>query len=249
MSQVQQVVDTLKQLLKQQNITYKQLAHKLNMSEANIKRMFSCASFTLERLQDICDILDIGLTDLFALSEKQVEKLNQLTDEQEALLLEDPKLLLVAVCIRDGWTFDEITEHYSIDKLELVRLMASLDKIRIIDLLPNNNYRSLIAQDFRWIPGGKLERFMEQEVLVKFIQPKKGEQWNFRFYLRGRYSESSIDIINRRLNQITREAAQLNIEDQSLPLDKRKHVGILLAMRPWEPSLFENLRRSKDVLS
>ena len=86
---------------------------------------------------------------------------------------------------------------------------------------------------------------MEREVMVKFMAPKKEEPWTFRFYLRGRYSQTSVDIIQRKLNQLTKEAAVLNQEDANLPLSKRQHFGILMAMRPWEPSLFENLRRNE----
>ncbi|MFT2090926.1 helix-turn-helix domain-containing protein [Paraglaciecola sp. 2405UD69-4] len=243
MSQISQVSQTLKSLLRQQQITYKEIAEKLGMSEANIKRIFSTQSFTLQRLEQICDVLNMTMADLFALTQKQVQQISQLTVEQESELLADPKLLLIAVCVRDAWKFDEIISYYDIDKLECIRLLARLDKLKIIDLLPNNHFKSLIAQDFRWIPGGPLERFMEQEVLVKFMAPRQNEQWLFRFYLRGRYSQSSIDIIQRKLNQLTKEAAELNIEDSDLPLNKRQHIGLLMAMRPWEPSLFENMRR------
>ena len=41
MSQISQVSDTLKMLLKQQKLTYKDIAEKLEMSEANIKRIFA----------------------------------------------------------------------------------------------------------------------------------------------------------------------------------------------------------------
>ena len=244
MSQISQVNQTLKRLLRQQQITYKDIALKLDMSEANIKRIFSTQSFTLQRLEQICDIVQMSLSDLFALTEKQVQQISQLTVEQENELLADPKLLLVSVCVRDAWKFDEIIGYYDIDKLACIQLLARLDKLKIIDLLPNNHFKSLIAQDFRWIPGGPLEKFMEQEVMVKFMAPKQNEPWHFRFYLRGRYSQSSVDIIQRKLNQLTKEAAVLNQEDADLPLNKRQHIGLLMAMRPWEPSLFENMRRS-----
>ncbi|MGJ8681439.1 helix-turn-helix domain-containing protein [Paraglaciecola sp.] len=243
MSQIKQVNLVLKQLLRQHQITYKDIAQNLGMSEANIKRIFSTQSFTLERLEQICDLLKMNLSDLFALAQQQIQKISQLTVEQEQELLADPKLLLVAVCVRDAWKFVEIIDYYNIDKLACIQLLAKLDKLKIIELLPDNHFRSLIAQDFRWIPGGPLERFMEQEVMVKFMAPKQNEKWNFRFYLRGRYSQSSIDIIQRKLNQLTKEAAVLNQEDAELPLDKRQHIGLLMAMRPWEPSLFENMRR------
>ena len=243
MSQIAQVSQTLKQLLKQHQLTYKDIAKSLDMSEANIKRIFSSNSFTLERLEQICEIIGLSLINLFSITQQQAAKVSQLTAEQEDQLLADPKLLLMAICVRDGWTFKEVINYYEIDELECIRLFARLDKLKIIELLPNNLYRSLIAQDFRWIPGGSLEKYMQQEVMVKFMAPKQNEAWTFRFYLRGRYSQSSIDIIKRKLDQIRQEAAQLNAEDQALPLNQRQHMGILLAMRPWEPSLFENMKR------
>jgi len=243
LSQIKQVANTLKQLLKQQKMTYRLVAQELAMSEANIKRVFATNNFSLERLEQICNVINLSLSDLFALSEKQQQQLTELTLEQEQELIENPKLLLVAVCVRDYWRFEEIIEHYDFDLHECIRLMAKLDKIKLIQLLPNNNYKLLIAQDFRWIKNGPLERFMEKEVLTRFMASSFDGDDCFRFYLRGRYSQSSVEIIQRKLNQITKDAAELNIEDSDLPLDKRKHIGMLFAMRPWEPSLFEQFKR------
>ncbi|MFD2167473.1 helix-turn-helix domain-containing protein [Thalassotalea euphylliae] len=247
MSQIKLVTDTLKQLLKQHNITYRQVASALEMSEANIKRVFANHSFSLERLEQICDIINLTLSDLFSLAAKQrQEEITELTLEQEQELIDNPKLLLVAVLVRDYWKFEEIIEHYDIDKHEAIQLLAKLDRIKLIQLLPNNKYKLLIAQDFRWISNGPLEKFMEKEVLNRFMASKFDGEDCFRFYLRGRYSQTSIDIIQRKLNQLTKEAAELNIEDSELPLSKRKHTGMLFAMRPWEPSLFEQFRKVKE---
>lgn len=228
-------------------MTYRDIATRLDMSEANVKRVFATSSFSLERLEQICHLINLTLSDLFVLAEKQQQQLTELTLEQEQELIDNPKLLLAAVCVRDSWRFEEIIEHYEIDVHECIRLFAKLDKIKLIQLLPNNNYKLLIAQDFRWIKNGPLEKFMEKEVLNRFMASKFDSEDSFRFYLRGRYSQQSIELIQRKLNQLTKEAAELNIEDSSLPLSKRKHIGVLFAMRPWEPSLFEQFRRqNKD---
>ena len=71
MSQLEDVCATLKALLKQQHITYKMLAEQLAMSEANVKRMFSLKQFALARLEAICTVLNISLSDLFVLVEQQ----------------------------------------------------------------------------------------------------------------------------------------------------------------------------------
>ena len=244
MSQIKQVTQRLKQLLKEQGMTYKSLSEQLQLSEASVKRCFSQQSFTLERLEQVCEALGLTLSDVFIQVAQSQPKVSQLSEDQERDLLDNPRLLLAAVCVRDGWQFNEIIDYYDIREPEAVRLMVKLDRLKLIEFLPGNRYRLLIAQDFRWIPGGPLERFMEQEVMVKFMSPKKNEPWAFRFYLRGRYSQSSVEIIQRRLNQLTREAAELNEEDARLPINERTHMGLLMAMRPWEPSLFEAMRRT-----
>ena len=172
MSQIKQVTQRLKQLLKEQGMTYKSLSEQLQLSEASIKRCFSQQSFTLERLEQVCEALGLTLSDVFIQVAQTQPRVSQLSQAQERELLENPRLLLAAVCVRDGWQFNEIIDYYDISEPEAVRLMVKLDRLKLIEFLPGNRYRLLIAQDFRWIPGGPLERFMEQEVMVKFMELK-----------------------------------------------------------------------------
>ncbi len=245
MSQIKQVTDKLKLILRERQLTYKILADKLAMSEANVKRIFANHSFTLERLEQICHVCDLSLSDLFILVEKERPLLSRLTHEQELELVNNIELFLVAVCVRDAWQFDDIIEHYEIDSLHLVQLMARLDKLKMIELLPNNRYKLLITQDFRWSENGPLARFMEREVLSKFMANSFKGEHSFRFYLRGSYSQNSISYIQRKLEQLTNEVAQLNVQDAELPLKERHKIGLMLAMRPWELPMFAELRRKQ----
>lgn len=244
MSQLTEVCEIVKSTLKQQGITYKALAKQLQMSEANVKRMFSLQQFSMARLEEICGVIGISLSDLFLLVENQKKKLIQLTEEQEQEMINDTKLFLVAACVRDGWRFDEIIHHYQIDQFECVQLMARLDRLKIIQLLPNNQYKMLISQNFHWIPNGPVEKYMDKNGITKFMASSFVGENNVRFYIRGSYSQSSINIIERKLNQLKKEVALLNQEDALLPIESRQHVGLLLAMRPWEMSIFKALRRN-----
>lgn len=245
MSQLAEVCEILKFTLKQQGITYKTLAQQLDMSEANVKRMFSLQQFSLTRLEDICGAAGISLSDLFLLVENQKKKLIQLTEEQEQEMINDTKLFLVAACVRDGWSFDEIIHHYQIDQFECVQLMARLDRLKIIQLLPNNQYKMLISQNFHWIPNGPVEKYMDTNGITKFMASSFVGENNIRFYIRGSYSQTSINIIERKLNQLKKEVSLLNQEDALLPIENRQHIGLLLAMRPWEMSIFKALRRNQ----
>ena len=66
-------------------------------------------------------------------SRRDVEELDE---EQEEVLVGDRKLLLVAFLLLNHWTVDQIVSAYDIDDLEMVRLLARLDRLKIIDLLP-----------------------------------------------------------------------------------------------------------------
>lgn len=243
MSQINQVTSHLKKLLKQNGITYKQVADHLDMSEASIKRVFASSSFSLARLEQVCQLCGISLSDLFLLVEKSQPQLTHLSHEQEQELVSNTKLFLVAVCVRDAWQFDEIVEHYQIEAHELIQLMARLDKLKMIELLPNNNYKLLISQDFRWLENGPLSQFMEREVLSKFMASNFKGTHSFRFYLRGSYSQNSIAYIQKKLDQLTQEVAELNQQDAKLALHERHKVGLLMAMRPWELPMFAALKR------
>ncbi len=243
MSQLDAVCETLKSTLKQQSITYKSLAQQLDMSEANVKRMFSIKQFSLARLEEICGVIGISLSDLFLLIENQKKKLVQLSTEQEYELIADIRLFLVAACVRDGWSLDNIIRYYQIDQFECIQLLAKLDRLKMIQLLPNNQYKILISQDFQWIPNGPLEKFMEKNGIEKFMASSFTNENSFRFYIRGTYSQASISIIERKLNQLKKEAGLMNQEDALLPVENRHHIGLLLALRPWELPQFKLLRR------
>ena len=97
MAQARALVGVLKQVLKSRGVTYAEIARRLGMSEASIKRVFAKGSFTLERLDKICDVLGIEITDLAKMVEHESERVVQLTLQQEKAIVADPKLMLVAV--------------------------------------------------------------------------------------------------------------------------------------------------------
>lgn len=58
------LIEVLKRELKSRDITYADVAKKLDLSEASIKRMFSTKDFMLSRLDDICEFAGIEFADL-----------------------------------------------------------------------------------------------------------------------------------------------------------------------------------------
>src|SRR5215470_10401320 len=116
MTQATAMVEALKRTLKARKITYGHLARSLQMSEASVKRMFSRNHFTLERLERVCELAKTTLSELAREVDSASSHVAQLTPEQETEIIRDPKLLLVAVCVLNQLTLEQIVHAYSIAK-------------------------------------------------------------------------------------------------------------------------------------
>ena len=247
MAQTPALIDTLKQVLKDHGLTYRQVADKLEMSEANVKRMFARRRMTLDRLEAICRLIPMELSDLFHLFEESRHQISHLTLEQEEELVRDPLLLLVAVSVRNRLGFEDILTNYRISESECIRCLAALDRLKVIDLLPGNRIKLRIDEDFRWLPNGPIERFFEKRILSQFLRAGFHGELETRLFVFGLLGEDSVKLLRRRLETISREFADLHRQDSHLPLKDRRTIGLFLAMRPWEAEVFRPYSRRQSL--
>lgn len=243
MAQTAELVKTLKTALKSHQLTYSEVARRLDMSEANVKRLFITKRFTLERLEQVCQLMQMELTDLFQLYQESRQKISQLTLEQEKELIADEKLLLVAVSVRNHLTFNEIISNYLISETECIRCLAKLDKLMIIDLLPGNRIKLRIDEDFHWIQNGPIEDFFQKKIQKQFLKGSFRGELEHRRFLFGLLGDSSTRLMLNKLQVLAKEFAELHRQDAHLPLEKRHTIGFMMALRPWELEVFKPLLR------
>ena len=162
MQERDRIVNTLKTELRKQGKTYADLTEVLSLSHASVKRLFSERNFTLDRIETICRFLGMDIAELIHIMEKNSDRLEQLTMEQELQLVTDEKFLCMAHALLNRWTFAEVTETYSISEHEAIQFMARLDKMKLIEMLPGNRYKLLVSRKFNWIPAGPIQRFFEK---------------------------------------------------------------------------------------
>jgi len=245
MAQIAALIDTLKQALKNRHLTYAEIARQLDMSEANVKRMFSAKRFTLDRLEAVCALLQMEISDLVYLYEESRQRISHLTENQEQELVNDNKLLLVAVSVRNRLSFKDIIENYNLSDTECIQHLAKLDKLKIIDLLPQNRYKLRIDEDFRWLPGGPIEIMFEQQIKKQFLNTAFNKPSEYRLFSYGLLGETSMQILIQKSQQLASEYAELLRQDAKLPIAQRKNFGMMIAMRPWKVDLFEPFVRAK----
>ena len=208
-----------------------------------MKRMFSTNSFTLQRLESVCHFINLDLIELAKQAEETQNRISHLTEEQEKKLVSDTELMLVAVCVRNQWQFDDIVKNYTITESECIKHLATLDKLKLIELLPGNRVKLLIRPDFRWLPAGPIERFYRENIQREFFNSNFSKSNEERLFLTGFLSRGSAEQLLIKLNRLASEFAELHRDDMSLPIENKVNVGLVLACRPWELAVFSALRK------
>ncbi len=243
MARSKQLVDAIKVTLKQQGITYRQLAQKLDVSESTVKQMFANGNFSLNRLDLICELLDVDLNALLELSESLEDRLTSISLEQEQALVEDKKLLVVAYCLVNHWKVDEIVERYDIGDIEVITLLARLDKMRLIELQPNNKVRLLMANNFSWNPNGPIEKYFRSTIQTEFFNTTFEEDGALRVVKNGVLTmKGQVDLHNR-LKMLDSLFDEISEQERKIPISERHGVTMILAIRNWEVSIFTDLER------
>lgn len=245
MTQSAALVEALKRELKVRDITYAQVAKALALSEATVKRMFSRRDFTLARIDAISELAGIDLIDLVAGIGRDEKSLSQLSTAQEAEIVADPKLMLVAICALNLWTIEQIVDAYSLSEIECVALLLRLDRLGIIELQPNNRIKLRLSRAFTWQAGGPIQRYFKQHVLADFFMSHFDQPGELLQLVTGRLSDASRTVFVERLKRLAREFNQQHVDDAKLPFGERDGVTVLVAARPWEPRTFEDLRRKR----
>ncbi|WP_144391595.1 helix-turn-helix domain-containing protein [Pleionea sediminis] len=238
-----EMIQALKKQLKQAGVTYAQLATGLEMSEANVKRMFSQGNMTLQRMEKICDLLQLDFLQLAQFANKQRSQVTELKLEQEEELVANKKLLLLAQLLLSRWTLEEVQEVYEFEEHELTQLLAKLDRIRFIELLPGNRVKLLVSSFFKWQPNGPVQRFFEQNIQVEFFRSRFNDETEKLIFISGMLSRGSNRKIQDKMTEIASEFERCLQEDMIYPAKEKDGCSLVMGIRSWEIKAFDDFRR------
>jgi transcriptional regulator with XRE-family HTH domain len=239
------LVATLKKALKAQGLTYRDVGKALGLSEANVKRMFARESFTLARLDQVCQLMAMEIADLTRMMDAERRQLTELTEEQEQELVADTRLLVVAFLVVNGLTFDDIPGHFQLTEPEIIRCLAKLDRLKLVELLPGNRVKLLVSPRFTWRRHGPIQKYFTARLQEDFLNSAFGGPGETFVFLSGMLSSTSTSIMLQKIEQLASQFNELNQEDRHLPLHQRTGYSVILAMRPWRAEIFKDLRKDR----
>lgn len=244
MSEVNQIVGTLKQLLKERNLTQYDVAAVLNLGVARVKQMFSKQDFSITRLSIICnELLDMDLADLMQIAQDRRDYIQHLTEKQEQQLISDNRLLVVAVSVMNNWTPAEIVDKYNISERECQKYLKALEKLELISIRSSGSIKLVIDRNFQWIPDGPLENFFRKHVQGDFLDAGFDGIGESRQFRTGMLTDKSADELIKKIEKIVADFVDLNRIDSKQEVQYRVGYSFVVALRPWLMPAFTELLR------
>src|SRR5688500_1997025 len=231
------------------DLTYAELARRLRLSEASVKRMFSRGTFTLARIEEVLAAVDLDLYDVARLSRAAAGGAGELTHEQEVGLAKDERLLAAFWLVLNGWTFDEIVSTFTITRTELTVALAQLEKLKLIEWGPRERVRLLVPRDFVWRAGGPAKKAYARRAMAEFLHARFDAPLEVIRFEPRELSPQSAAALKSKLERLLAEFNEAAEADSALPGAKRVGVALLLACRPWEFSPVKALKRRRAPYS
>ena len=133
--------------------------------------------------------------------------------------------------------------RYQLTEVEGIRYLARLDRMKLIELLPGNRVKPLIATNFTWQPDGPIERFFRKEVQGPFFNTDFAGDDSLRLVKNGDISAVARQQILERLHAIGQLFDDTVREERKLPLNQRQGTTMVLAIRHWIFEAFESMER------
>ncbi len=159
------IKNSLKALMKEQGVQYTDLAKKLRVSTATVKRRLNKGELSIADLSEIATCLGTSFYDLIELSKQNTQKAYLFSEEQEELFAKDLSYLLLFRSIVMGLNFSQLKTQLNLKENELRKRLRHLEDVELIKLMPRDRVYQLARFPFQWREDGLLQKAYYQKNL------------------------------------------------------------------------------------
>jgi len=137
--------EEIKWELKHCAINYKELAKRMCISEKTVVRTLNQHQhMNLERLQTICNILNIPISELFKRVENKIGRVAYFNDEQDALFTQNSELYELFKLLHKTTNMKMLCDIQVCEKSVMYLRLRELEKVKAIVLGLNNTIKLIV---------------------------------------------------------------------------------------------------------
>jgi transcriptional regulator with XRE-family HTH domain len=233
-SDIPRILAALKSALRAKNLTYKDVAARLGVHEATVKRNLNGRGLSLAFLERVCGLADLRISELLEKSEdREDDRERHISIRQESGLASNLLSTFFLLLLQRKWTPEEIREEFRLSEAQLVNHLIRLDRLGVIKLLPNNRVRVLIGRHPGWKSGGPIRQTFNRWL---------GQQFANMDYPRGMFevetvkiAPSSLVLVQSLMKDFSEAIIRIGERDHHLRGERHDWYSILVAARPVDP--------------
>lgn len=233
-----EIVSIIKQRTRLNGLTQQDLATNLRVSLPTIKRWLAGEFVTIDNLKRLCEEVGLTLSEVFAMVESYSVPKFQYTLEQEGFFAEHPDYLAFFDNLLRGYTVNRIQKKFSLSQRKVELYLAKLDKLELIDWLPQNKSKLLISGEPVWRKDGALAKKLRKEIFNSF--QARDDQSNSYFFLHD-YLPEDAAAIQSRIEELIQFASRADKRSKARPEDARPK-GLYISCQDFRWSLDEYLK-------
>jgi transcriptional regulator with XRE-family HTH domain len=235
------IIKVLKQTLRARNYVYADVALHLGVSEVTIKRFFSGTSISAKYLLDICDFLQVSFLEIAAIARDFIHNEYILNETQDLFFAKNPHYYSIFISLYRRKPAIVVQKDWKLDDSKFFLLLRKLEKIQLLEVLPNNGFRFLMSGPIRVRPNGEFRKifYKHNHQFLDYVQ----NNLNNNLKDPQPIMQSSEVLLSKKhaadflqeFQELAKKYRSLAFVDETiLPDDQKESVRWLFAYAPYE---------------
>lgn len=233
------LMKSLRDLLKAQRMTYKDLALAMEVSEPTVKRWFSSGGVSVEKLLRICEVLDIPLEKLALRSHrKESPETYEITPQEDQILYNNRPLFAYLMHLYHLESIPKMRRKFPLTEAKHLKFLREIEKMGFIQLLPGDRFHFLKGRVLRFSRKGLLSQEQARYTRQDFMDSSFLGTDEFLDISQSNLHREDIEVLRTELRKIINKAQALHQNDS---VTNTKEVGLMVGLRPWRWGYMDSL--------
>lgn len=168
LNEYRNAITSLKRILKERKITYRELGEGIGLTESGIKKIFAATDGSFQRLIEICGFVGVAIVEI--IDDGGIRNVSYSSSQQDAFLREPELFYLYWCLVYERRSYDEAKEALKLSEKKAFQLARKLDLLKLIKLLPKGRIRVPSLKAVRWKSEGEFTRTIYQNWSKKLVE-------------------------------------------------------------------------------
>lgn len=231
----------LKEHLRSRKLSYKELAMKMDMSESNLKRIFSSQSCSIEQLSQICELAGSSFFEMTSMASKSQVFMYKLSEKAETFFVENFDCFIFYRKLAGSRDPNEFVENLNLSRSQIKIFLKQLEHLAIIST-QNKKIEILGSGYLDLSKTSKLYKKIEETWVPWFFDQVSNNKADPKYYLKlgstGLTEEHRLHLIAE-IEQIWDKYGEIGLRDQSFGKKDFESVGFCIGIGPHRIGFFE----------